>query len=122
MKEKETPYGKVTLEELREAVEYCFREKPVEDAKKGLGDFIDVYEDKDQLSFSIKTIKKDGKGRHMNIRTGVGGFIKAYDMAPWAMRLMPVKFNGVLLEGEPLEEFWTQFNELKENYDSNKND
>lgn len=102
-------YGKIKEETIREAVEHLFKTEPREKAQKGEGSYIDVIQNNKSLSFSIK-----GDEKMISLTTGVGGFLNIMNIEnSWALRTLPIKFNGVVLDDKQTEQFWEQIEKLR---------
>lgn len=119
MKDKhyERPEAGIAREKIKEAVEYIFRQKPREDAEAGdMSRVIDIIQNQKQQSFSLPA-GDSHRGRVSRLRTGLGGFINFVEggaMISWYF----IKFNGVILDKDQTEEFWNEYETIKEKYNN----
>lgn len=106
--------GKISQEDIKEAVEHMLKTVPKEraakgkisDFSKGEGDYINVYEDKETLSFSVKG--------SFSFTTGIRGFLNMIDVeGGWVYRLLPIRYNGVVLDDKQTEDFWAQTEKMR---------
>jgi hypothetical protein len=76
--------------------------------------YIDVYEDKETLSFKIVP-PKDSE-RKLSLTTGLHGFFGLLDSeGGYVYKVLPVVYNGFMLDEEQTKEFWYKTEKMKSN-------
>lgn len=112
------PYkGGITIDHIKEAVDYIFKDLPRENVGKGYktDPYIDVYQDKEEgiISYAIKNLSG------ISFKCGTGGFINMIEMSE-IMKFYPIKFNGEVLDEKQTKQFWEQYEDIKKKYNGRK--